>query len=226
MGNLEAITAGVGNRPPRQLVFLLHGYGANASDLISLAEPWREYLPEARFISVNAPSACDAAIGAPSARQWFSMSGGSNKQALEAGLRSVEPILTTFLEKTLHKLSRPQGRLPYALTGFSQGAMLAVYSGLRMAVAPAAIVSYSGAFISLDGQPRNKAPVLALHGQVDEIIPPIMLEITENALKGLDIPVTSVSYPNLGHSINADGVEEGGKFLAAHLNNARQGGHG
>lgn len=212
---METITAG-NNKPPSRLIFLLHGYGANADDLIGLAEPWREYLPEARFIAVNAPFACESAPNMPRSRQWFSMSGGSNKQALERGLRSAEPVLTRFLEKTLHKLS-PQKPLPYALVGFSQGAMLAVYCGLKMAAAPSCIVSYSGAFIGLDEKPSNKSPVLAIHGRADEVVPPTLLGVSEAALENLGVPITTISYPGLGHSINAEGMAEGGKFLASHL---------
>ena len=34
-------------QPPRQLVVILHGYGADGEDLIGLAQPWGAALPEA-----------------------------------------------------------------------------------------------------------------------------------------------------------------------------------
>ena len=36
---------------PRSLVILLHGYGSNGEDLISLAPYWRGVLPDTAFIA-------------------------------------------------------------------------------------------------------------------------------------------------------------------------------
>ncbi len=46
---------------PRQLVILLHGLGADGNDLIGLAPAWSQLLPEAEFVSPNAPFPCDMA---------------------------------------------------------------------------------------------------------------------------------------------------------------------
>ena len=46
---------------PRQLVVLLHGLGADGNDLIALAPYWGRLLPEAEFISPDAPFPCDMA---------------------------------------------------------------------------------------------------------------------------------------------------------------------
>ena len=54
---------------PRRLVILLHGLGADGNDLIGLAPYWARLLPEAEFLSPNAPFPCDTA---PYGYQWFS----------------------------------------------------------------------------------------------------------------------------------------------------------
>ena len=41
--------------PPRQLVILLHGYGADGNDLISLGGYWKARLPGAAFVAPNGP---------------------------------------------------------------------------------------------------------------------------------------------------------------------------
>jgi predicted esterase len=53
---------------PKQLVVLLHGYGSNGEDLISLAPYWAKTLPDAQFVSPNAP---DPVPGYPGGYQWF-----------------------------------------------------------------------------------------------------------------------------------------------------------
>ncbi len=39
-----------GGGAPRQLVVLLHGWGADGNDLIGLAPQWAARLPDARFV--------------------------------------------------------------------------------------------------------------------------------------------------------------------------------
>jgi phospholipase/carboxylesterase len=43
--------------PPRQLIVLLHGVGADGNDLIELAPVLAAKLPNAAFVAPNAPEA-------------------------------------------------------------------------------------------------------------------------------------------------------------------------
>src|SRR5437660_8962447 len=52
---------------PRRLVILLHGLGADGNDLIGLQQRWGRVVPDAEFISPNAPFPCDMA---PYGYQW------------------------------------------------------------------------------------------------------------------------------------------------------------
>ena len=45
----------------KRLVILLHGLGADGNDLIGLAPYWAPLLPDAEFLSPNAPFPCDMA---------------------------------------------------------------------------------------------------------------------------------------------------------------------
>jgi phospholipase/carboxylesterase len=47
--------------PPRQLVVLLHGVGADGHDLIELAPALAAALPGAAFVAPDAPDVCDMA---------------------------------------------------------------------------------------------------------------------------------------------------------------------
>ena len=47
--------APVSGGAPRQLVIFLHGYGADGNDLIGLGREWARLLPDAAFVSPNAP---------------------------------------------------------------------------------------------------------------------------------------------------------------------------
>ena len=53
---------------PKQIVFLLHGYGADGADLIDLSSPFSMVLPYAKFISPDAPFDCKMS---PMGKEWF-----------------------------------------------------------------------------------------------------------------------------------------------------------
>jgi phospholipase/carboxylesterase len=127
---------------PDSLVLLLHGVGADGFDLIDLAPVWAEALPNALFIAPHAPFPFQ---GAPYGRQWFDIMDRTPAR-LEAGARHAAGILGDFTQAKLAELGLGGDRL--ALMGFSQGAMLALFAGLRGAVpAPACILAYSGALL-------------------------------------------------------------------------------
>src|SRR5690348_17812201 len=66
---------------PRHLVILLHGLGADGNDLIGLQQYWGRLVPDAEFISPNAPFPCDMA---PYGYQWFSVQDRTPAAALPA----------------------------------------------------------------------------------------------------------------------------------------------
>lgn len=195
---------------PQQLVVLLHGLGADGNDLIGLAPYWATVLPEAEFVSPNAPFPCDMA---PFGRQWFSLQ-DRTPEAVLAGVRAAAPILDAFIDDALAARGLDGGKL--ALVGFSQGTMMSLYVGLRRATAPAAIVGYSGALIGADSlatEARARPPVLLIHGDADEIVPFEALDRAATGLKSANVPVQTLRRPGLGHGIDDQGLRAGGQFL-------------
>jgi phospholipase/carboxylesterase len=195
---------------PRQLVVLMHGVGADGNDLIGLAPYWAALLPEAEFVSPDAPFPCDMA---PFGRQWFSLQDRS-PPAILAGVRATAPILDAFLDEALAARGLADHQL--ALVGFSQGTMMALYVGLRRARAPACIVGYSGALVGADSLPqeiRARPKVLLIHGDADEVVPPHALPMAVNGLKAAGVAVDVLIRPGLGHGIDEEGLTGGGEFL-------------
>jgi phospholipase/carboxylesterase len=195
---------------PRQLVVICHGLGADGHDLIDLAPTWARALPDAAFVAPDAPYPCDMA---PMGRQWFSLADRTPAH-VEAGLRHVAPILDRFVDAELARLSLPA--TAYALMGFSQGAMTVLFAGLRRPVAPRAILAFSGALVTpgtLSAELANRAPVLLVHGEADEVVPVSRSRDAAVALRAAGIVVEETYSERLGHGIDDAGLTAGALFL-------------
>ena len=189
--------------PPKQLVVLLHGRGADGNDLIGLAPMLAGDLPDALFLAPDAPDPCE---GAPFGLQWFSLTDRSPEN-IAAGVRGVAPAIDGFLDHHLARHGLTDGDL--ALFGFSQGCMMALHVGLRRSSAPAAVLGYSGLLAAADSLADEitvRPPVLLVHGEADEIVPHAALAMAEGALRDAGVSVEAVSRPGLGHGIDDDGV--------------------
>ncbi len=198
-------------RPARQLVVFLHGVGADGDDLISLSPYFAEALPDAEFLSPNGPFAFDMA---PAGHQWFSLQDRS-PQAILDGIRTAAPLLDSFLDEQLAARRLTEDNL--ALVGFSQGTMMALYVALRRPRPCAAVVGYSGLLAAPDLLPAEikvRPRVLLVHGEVDEVVPHGFLPLAKSALELMGVPVVSLSYPDLGHGINDEGLMAGIRFVA------------
>ena len=57
------------------------------------------------------------------------------------GVRSAAPVVERFIDERIGRTSVPAHRV--IICGFSQGAMIALYIGLRRETPPAAIISHS-----------------------------------------------------------------------------------
>jgi phospholipase/carboxylesterase len=203
----------------RHLVVLLHGYGADGNDLINLGEAWQRLLPNAAFVSPHAPEPCAVA---PVGRQWFPLTFRDPDERW-VGVNAAAPILNSFLDTELQRRKLPASAL--ALVGFSQGAMMALHVGLRRAASPAAIVGYSGVLALPDdaapaavaAEIRSRPPVLLVHGALDDLIPVQALTYATQGLAALGIPVEWHISRAIGHGIDAEGLRQGGEFLARRL---------
>ena len=194
---------------PKQLVVFLHGYGADGNDLIALGREWAPLLPNAAFVSPNAPEPCAMA---PMGRQWFDLSMG-DMSIIAAGVKRATPALNAFLNAELNRQGLTADSL--ALVGFSQGTMMALAVGLTRAARPRAIVGYSGALATVeDLPPPGQGPaILLVHGDMDEVIPVEALTMAREALGQAGLSVQWHISRGIGHGIDADGLRLGGDFL-------------
>lgn len=195
---------------PKQLVILVHGYGAFGSDLMPLTELLAEALPDAEF---HAPDAPDGVPGMPFGRQWFPID-AINMDVMTRGARAAGPRLDAYIDAKLAELGLTDKDL--ALVGFSQGAMLSLYTGLRRKAAPAAIVAFSGALpdpTSVPAELACKPPVFMAHGEADEVVPSHATKAAAQHLADNGLAVVVHLAPDSPHTIAMESLQMATRFL-------------
>lgn len=202
----------------RSCVVFLHGYGANAADLMGLADPLAEHLPDTLFVAPDAPETC---AGAPMGYQWFPIPwiDGSSEEESLAGLERAAADLDAFLDGVMVD----EDLLPeqVIVLGFSQGTMMALHVLPRREDAIAGIVAFSGRLLQpelLEEEAQSRPPVLLIHGDQDDVVPIQSLPHAAEALQGAGWQeVYAHVMKGTGHGIAPDGLSVALAFMQDRL---------
>ena len=202
----------------RSVVIFLHGYGANGADLLSLAGPLGPHMPDTMFIAPDAPAAC---AGAPMGYQWFPIPwiDGSSEEEAAAGLRRAADDLNAFLDGLIVDEDLEPEQM--VLFGFSQGTMMSLHVAPRREDPVAGIAAFSGRLLEpelLADEALSRPPVLLLHGDMDDVVPPQSLP---QAAEGLEKAGFRDVYAHImkgtAHGIAPDGLEVAAAFMMDRL---------
>ncbi len=194
----------------KQLVIILHGWGADGYNLIDLADLFARALPDAYFIAPNAPFVCEAN---PYGFQWFSLL-DRQPQHMLAGANKAADLLNEFIDEQLAELSLDNSKL--ALVGFSQGTMTALHVALRRSPQIAAVAGFSGALVGAEVLAKEitaRPPICLIHGDMDDVVPYASLAHATDTLKKHGCNVEPHTRPFLGHSIDMEGMGIAAEFL-------------
>jgi phospholipase/carboxylesterase len=197
---------------PKQAVVLLHGYGSDGHDLIGLATYWRDALPDALFVAPDAPMQCDGFAGG---YQWFEIDfAGDRLAGRQTGVIQARPTLLQFL----NDMWAQTGILPgnTIVGGFSQGAMMALHSGLSLDTPLMGIIAFSGAFLppeGFDDPKRVRTPICIIHGDMDDVVDPAFSAEARERLVQAGYDVSYHVSAGLGHSIAQDGLAFATRFI-------------
>jgi phospholipase/carboxylesterase len=198
----------------RSVVVFLHGYGANGADLLGLADPLGTHLPDTLFVAPDAPESC---AGAPLGFQWFPIPwiDGASEEAAERGMAAAVADLNAFLDA----LMVDEDVLPeqVVLFGFSQGTMMALHVAPRREDAVAGIVGFSGRLLAPEALTEEvivRPPILLVHGDVDDVVPPQSLPQAVEALQQAGFTdVFAHVMQGTGHGIAPDGLSVALAFM-------------
>jgi phospholipase/carboxylesterase len=198
------VQAGDDLRSARAAMLLLHGRGATAEDIMTVASEVQQ--PGWAYV---APQAAD--------NTWY-------PNPFTAPLESNEPHLSAALDTVTRLVERAEMRIPAQrifLFGFSQGACLALEWAARHARRYGAVVGLSGGLIGPDDTPRDYpgafdgTPVFLGCSDIDPHIPmPRVVEAGE-VLKGMGAEVAVRFYPGMGHLVSLEELATISELMAA-----------
>jgi predicted esterase len=196
--NQPVYTAGEGLDTARAIMVMLHGRGASAQDILTLADPLDE--PGFAFIAPQAAG-----------NTWYPYS-------FLSPLEKNEPWLSSALEMIGNLLARLEDKdFPaekVILMGFSQGACLALEFAVRNARRYRGLVGLSGGLIGPQGMQRSytgsleSTPVFMGCSEADPHIPKDRFLESAAVLEELGGKVSARLYPDLGHEVNLDELEQ------------------
>ena len=180
----------------RAAMLMVHGRGARAEDILSLADEFAQ--PDFAYLAPQAAG-----------NTWypnrFLVPMEENEPWLSSALEFVGDVLNQITSAGI-----PPERT--ILLGFSQGACLTLEFAARNARRYGGVVGLSGALIGPPGTPRNYegslagTPVFLGCSDVDFHVPRELVDQTADVMRKLGGDVTERIYPNMGHTVNEDEI--------------------
>jgi phospholipase/carboxylesterase len=204
--SIRAVRAGAPLQRARSAMILLHGRGASAEDMLSLADAFAQ--PDIAYVAPQAPG-----------HTWYPYSFLAPVVQNEPALSRALGIVGNVLDGLVGNGFAPER---VVLLGFSQGGCLALEYAARNARRYAAIVGLSAGLIGQENTPRDYAgslagtPVFLGCSDVDGHIPLWRVHESTKVMRALGGKVTERIYPGMGHTINDDELETVRHMLTAH----------
>ncbi len=184
-------------------VILLHGRGASAEDILSLAEELS--FPEFAYLAPDAAG-----------HSWYPYSFLAPIEQNQPWLDSALGLLETIVEDAV-AAGIPRKKI--ALVGFSQGACLSTEFFCRNASRYGALIAFTGGLIGPPGTQFAYSgdlagtPCFLGAGDPDAHVPWARVEESAAVLAKLGGEVTLRRYPGMPHTINDEEIEQARNIL-------------
>ena len=201
--NKNIVAAGKSLKEASKVLIMLHGRGANAEDILGLAE----------HLNVK-----DFALIAPQAKDnsWYPYSFLSPLSQNEPWLSSALSMLGELVDDL--KLQNFSTEHIY-FAGFSQGACLTLEFVTRNATKYGGVAAFTGGLIgdrinalNYKGDFQN-TPIFIGSSNPDPHVPVERVTASEKILKDMHADVTAKLYNNMGHTISLDEINEANKLV-------------
>lgn len=203
MHTKEYITAGKDLKQATKALIMLHGRGAQASDILSLAP----------HLQVG-----DYALVAPQATNytWYPYSFMANPNHNEPWLSSALGVIGEVV-KDVEAAGITKENIYFL--GFSQGACLTLEFVTRNAVKWGGVVAFTGGLIGDILYTKNYkgdfagTPVFIGTSNPDPHVPVERVQASTRILQSMHANVTEKIYTNMGHTVSKDEIDQANKLV-------------
>jgi predicted esterase len=191
-------------------MIMLHGRGASAENILSLAEMFAQ--PDFAYFAPQAAG-----------HTWYPHSFLAPLEANEPYLGSALAAIGDLFDR-LAAENFPAQRV--ALLGFSQGACLSLEYAARFPRKYGAVLALTGGLIGPEGTKRDYpgsldgTPVFIGCSDVDAHVPLARVKESTKILSSMGAQVSERIYPGMGHTINDDEIANVRRHLVKILDSA------
>lgn len=189
---------------PYPTILALHGWGANAMDLLGLAP----YLAEGQFLVLCPQGRIEVPLGPMVGYGWFplTMGGSADPDELERGVDDARRFLDAAEQRY------PIDRKKVVVLGFSQGGVIAYAMALSDPQRFAGLIALSSWLPepiaqALPAASREQLSTLVHHGATDDLIEIERARESVERLRGLRVPVAYREF-DMGHQISAESIAD------------------
>jgi phospholipase/carboxylesterase len=197
---------------PKNVIIALHGFGDTAANFSHIAKEFR--LQNVLWLFVQGPKNVPMAM---EGAQWFSLFSDPKEE-----ISASENALFDLIENVKETLELSSDKI--FLMGFSQGAGMALYHGLKSQESLAGLICLSGFMIRQSEiipllQTKEKfPPVFLAHGSMDQVVFPSLFYETKNCLSlNRNIKLICKNY-RMEHTISSEEIADIRKFIEGYRN--------
>ena len=206
-------------KSPQHCIIWLHGLGADGEDFVPVAQEMN--LPVAvRYLFPHAPKQPVTINGGYVMRAWYDIvaSDIAAKQD-NAGIHTSQAAITALIAQEIKRSINPEN---IYLAGFSQGAAIALHTGLRHLPQLGGIVALSGYLPLAEtlahdayAMPKNM-PIFMAHGRDDTVVPFSTGLASADFLRKYGYPLEWREYA-MPHSVCAEEIRNIESWLTRQL---------
>lgn len=205
-------------QPARACVIWLHGLGADASHMMSIANALPEPLPPLRHVFVDAPIRSVTLNNGMRMRAWYDITGLNLKDREDrTGILESEQLLTEIIEAQI-QAGFTRGQI--FLAGFSQGGAMALFTGIRARESLGGIMALSS-YLPLPSEclsiAHDALPVFIAAGSLDQVVSPTWTRLSYDFVKAQGLKqVTWKEYP-IEHVVCMNELRDIAQWLTQYL---------
>ncbi|MBH3407352.1 alpha/beta fold hydrolase [Pseudomonas glycinae] len=207
-------------KPADACVIWLHGLGADRYDFLPVAEALQESLLSTRFVLPQAPTRPVTINGGYAMPSWYDIKAMSPARAIDRD--ELEASADRIIDLIEQQRSSGIDASRIFLAGFSQGGAVVYHTAFLKWQGPLggvlALSTYAPTFsdeLELSAS-QQRIPVLALHGQFDNVVQNSMGRTAYEYLKAHGVTVTWQEYP-MEHEVLPEEIRDIGTWLSERL---------